>query len=183
MKRKNTTTQMMKEYIAESLLLLMAKKAYANISIKEITDKAGVNRSTYYRNFSSKDSIVDFWFSGIMSEYIDEFRNSADSSAGNYLNTIFKCFYKHKHNFLLIHNNGLSYLFLSVLNRIFEKSIDNGQLHIAARYKRYFHTGGIYNFLVLWLSRGMYEPPKVITQIAASCFSEKGVPMLLGKKG
>ncbi|MDR0249377.1 MAG: TetR/AcrR family transcriptional regulator [Oscillospiraceae bacterium] len=60
MKRKNTTTQMMKGYIAESLLLLIIQKAYSDISIGEIAGRAGVNRSTYYRNFALKEGIVDF---------------------------------------------------------------------------------------------------------------------------
>jgi AcrR family transcriptional regulator len=181
MKRKNITTRMMKEYIAESLMLLMAKKAYDDISIKEITDKAGVNRSTYYRNFASKDSIVEFWFSGIMSEYMDDYSNSSDSSAENYLNTIFNCFYKHKKEFLLIHSNGLSHLILHTLNKIFEENTGNKKLPIMERYKRYFHTGGIYNFLVLWLSSGMKESPEMMVKAAISCFPSKIVPMLLAR--
>ena len=61
MRRSNTTTEMMKEYISESLLILMEGKAYDDISIGEITAKAGVNRSTYYRNFSSKNEIIKFY--------------------------------------------------------------------------------------------------------------------------
>ena len=48
MKRKNVTSDMMRGYMADALLMLMAKKDYANITISEITQKAGVNRSTFY---------------------------------------------------------------------------------------------------------------------------------------
>ena len=180
MKRKNITTQMMKEYIAESLLLLMAEKAYADISIGEITDKAGVNRSTYYRNFVSKESIVEFWFSGIMSEYMNKYRDSPDSSAENYLRTILNCFYSHKKELLLIHDSSLSHLILRVLNRVFEENAAvGGRLRLVEQYRQYFHTGGIYNFLVLWLSRGMDELPEVMIPISLSCFPGKVAPMLL----
>lgn len=47
MRKKNTTTEMMKGYIADSLLHLMSTKPYNDITIAEITKKAGVNRSTY----------------------------------------------------------------------------------------------------------------------------------------
>jgi AcrR family transcriptional regulator len=173
---------MMKECIAQGLLSLMAQKAYADISIREITDKVGVNRSTYYRNFASKEAIVEFWFSGILNEYMDEYYSSPDSSAENYLNVIFNCIYARKHEFLLIHKNGLSHLILGVLNRVFEESAGSERLRLAERYRRYFHTGGIYNFLVLWLSSGMNEPPDVMTQIAVSCFPRKAVPMLLARQ-
>jgi AcrR family transcriptional regulator len=170
---------MMKGYIAEALLLLIAKKAYADISIGEITGKAGVCRSTYYRNFASKDSVVEFWFSGVMGEYMAEYGGSRDRSAENYLSTIFRCFYKRKKEFLLIHANGLSHLILGVLNRIFEESAGGKKLSPPERYRRYFHTGGIYNFLALWLSGGMKEPPEAMARIAISCFPGRSVPMLL----
>ena len=46
MRRKNITSEMMMGYIQQALLLLMKDKAYPDITIGEITAKAGVNRST-----------------------------------------------------------------------------------------------------------------------------------------
>ncbi|MDR0249378.1 MAG: TetR family transcriptional regulator C-terminal domain-containing protein [Oscillospiraceae bacterium] len=94
-----------------------------------------------------------------MDEYIGEYRRSADSSTENYFSVIFNCFHKHREALLSIHANGLSHIILSVLNRMFEESVGSSGLQIAERYRRYFHTGGIYNFLLLWLSNGMDEPP------------------------
>ena len=53
----------MMEYITDALLLLMKHKNFNDITIGEITKKAGVNRSTYYRHFSTKESIIKFYFS------------------------------------------------------------------------------------------------------------------------
>ena len=47
------------DYITNSLFELMKKKPYADISITEITDKAKVNRVSFYRNFISKEDIID----------------------------------------------------------------------------------------------------------------------------
>jgi len=58
LRRKNVTSEMMKGYMADALLILMGSKDYADISIGEITEKAGVNRSTFYRNYNSKDAII-----------------------------------------------------------------------------------------------------------------------------
>ena len=66
MKRKNVTSDMMRGYMADALLMLMAKKDYANITISEITQKAGVNRSTFYRNFISKDDIIKYYFMDVI---------------------------------------------------------------------------------------------------------------------
>ena len=44
------------EYITDALLFLMKKKAYKDISITEICEKAGVTRMSFYRNF---DNLID----------------------------------------------------------------------------------------------------------------------------
>lgn len=89
MKRKNVSTQLIKEYIAEALLLLMNTKDYKDISISEITQKAGVNRSTYYRNFISKEDVVKFSLENILFSYISEFQNTPYTNYKDYLYVIF----------------------------------------------------------------------------------------------
>jgi AcrR family transcriptional regulator len=69
MRRKNITTEMMKDYITQALFLLLRKKDFAEISIGEIAAKAGLNRSTYYRNFNSKEDIVRFYYRKILDKY------------------------------------------------------------------------------------------------------------------
>ena len=46
----------------EALILLLEKKEYSFITIKEICEKAGVNRSTFYLHYLSID---DFYFLGV----------------------------------------------------------------------------------------------------------------------
>ena len=60
MRRKNITSEMMMNYIAEGLLKLMSDKPYAKISVSDICEKAGVNRSTYYRHFYTKEDIIRY---------------------------------------------------------------------------------------------------------------------------
>ena len=48
------TTEFLKECMADSLLLLMRQKSFAQITINEIAQTAGVNRSTWFRNFKTK---------------------------------------------------------------------------------------------------------------------------------
>lgn len=55
---KQTLNQAIKDYITQALILLMAEKPFGEIHISEITTKAGVNRASFYRNFSSKEDIL-----------------------------------------------------------------------------------------------------------------------------
>ena len=51
---KTAAPSNLSECIVQSLLLLLQDKAIDEISVKEIVEKAGVNRSTYYRHFRTK---------------------------------------------------------------------------------------------------------------------------------
>ena len=64
--------QLTKAYIIQSLFILMKTKDYTDITIQDITNKAGVNRSTYYRNFSCKENIIETFFNKIMDDYLEE---------------------------------------------------------------------------------------------------------------
>jgi len=177
MRRKNTTTEMMKEYIAESLLILMSSKPYTDISIGEITTKAGVNRSTYYRNFKSKDEIIKFYFNRIMLEYIDDVKKVKNITLRAYLYIMFSHFYIYKRELLSINVNGLSYLLLDTLNETFTAL--TGHCTFEERYKLYYHTGGIYNTFLLWFSVGMQKSPEQMSEMAVASLPKGFQPMLL----
>jgi len=73
MRIKGLDEQMIQQYIAEALLILMEKKPYDKITIGEITEKAGVNRSSYYRHFDTKEDIIRFYLKSVMDEYMREY--------------------------------------------------------------------------------------------------------------
>jgi len=162
MKRKDTSTEMLKSYIAESLLILMRKKPFNEISIKEITTKAGVNRSTYYRNFNSKTDIIMHYFITLHNDYIKNIRNTDITTEEN-IYGLFNYYYKHKENLLIIHKNGISHLILDSLNELF-KPIIKKQTYDEI-YKAYFYAGGVFNSLLLWLSNNMNNKSRHIYEL------------------
>jgi AcrR family transcriptional regulator len=169
LRRKHTTTDMMKEYIAESLLILMGTKSFEEIKINEITTKAGVNRSTYYRNFQSKNDIVIFYFNKIMYELL-EVLDGGDVSLENYLFKIFSHFYNYKRELLLIYKHGVSNLILESLHKMFSNDTRSISLTFEERCRKYYHTGGIYNTLLLWFAEDMSTTPKRMSEITFSHF-------------
>ena len=44
--------------MVEALLFLLEKKEYDSITVKEIWEKAGVNRSTFYMHYDTKDDLL-----------------------------------------------------------------------------------------------------------------------------
>ena len=54
------TTEYLKECMADALLRAMKEKPIFKITVNEITENAGVNRSTWFRNFSVKNEAITF---------------------------------------------------------------------------------------------------------------------------
>ena len=57
-----------KEHLKTALISLCGKKAYYDITIQEICRQAGLNRSTFYRYYETKDDMLR----EIEQEYIDD---------------------------------------------------------------------------------------------------------------
>jgi AcrR family transcriptional regulator len=163
MKQKKTITKMMKTCIAQSLILLMQKKPYTNISIGEITAKAGVNRSTYYRNFDSKEDIVKFYINEIQYEYRHIFNKNEPFRI--HLEKLLTHFLKYKNEFMLIYKNGLAHLVLETLNDFYEPLMKDKTISLEEQIKIYWYNGAVYNSFLRWLSNEMRETPKELSNI------------------
>ena len=155
---------MMMCYISQALLLLMQEMPYSKISVSDVTAKAGVNRSTYYRHFYTKEDIIRFYFKEIMQEYLDKFSSLASTDSRLYYLTMFDVFYSHRIELLTIHKEQLSYILIDVLNEYFK--IFDMEEH--RQFTTAYHIGGIYNCMLLWFSHDMRETPQIMTDIALS---------------
>lgn len=172
----------MKEYMIGALLLLMKKRSFSEISIGEITDKAGVNRSTYYRNFHSKEEIIETFFCNILERIITELPADDNLTLQEYLTHVFKVFYSYKDDILCIHQNKLSHLLLSVLNSYFLVNADMANESFIERLPLYYHTGGIFNDFILWFDCNMEPVPEVFAKVAAKICLPNAKPVLLQHK-
>lgn len=157
MRRKSITTEMMKSYISDALLILMVQKNYANITVGEIVEKAGVNRSTYYRHFESKDDVIKYFLDKISKDIL-EWDKTVESNFEEHLINVYKYYYKHKKQMMTIYKNGLSILFLDTLKKYLGAEAHNEQTSI--QYDIAFHIGGTFNHFMLWFSRDMADSPE-----------------------
>lgn len=65
MGNNNSQNLITKESIFTALMILMEKKNFKEISITELTKKAGVSRMAFYRNYNNLEDII--------TDYLDEF--------------------------------------------------------------------------------------------------------------
>ena len=73
------SNKFIKECIVKSLVSLMKEKEFKNISITEITKKAGVSRMAYYRNYNFKEDILNDY----MTTLIEDYKNKREENKDN----------------------------------------------------------------------------------------------------
>ena len=66
------TTDFLKECMADALFRAMKEKPFSKITINEIADAAGVNRSTWFRNFTDKNEAITFKLIRLWHRWADE---------------------------------------------------------------------------------------------------------------
>lgn len=71
---KNPTAIQSQTWIMRALLDLMKHTTYDKISVSEICRKADLDRRTFYRNFDSKNEVLEYYIKILSNEYMEEFR-------------------------------------------------------------------------------------------------------------
>lgn len=175
MRIKGLDEKLIQKYMAEAFLILMERKPYGKITVKEICEKAGVNRSSYYRHFKNREDIIRFWFSGLMDEYLYAYDGISPEERNfeRYLFLLFKTFYSHRKELLCIHKNKMTHLLLDVLNRLEENGGYESRDHKRSELERAYHVGGIYNSLVFWIGGGMVTDPSEMTSLTMEFLPER----------
>lgn len=176
---KNTTSSLLKECIVQGLLILLQEKPLENISVKEIVEKAGVNRSTYYRHFREKEEVARHFYRLRLEEAL------ATAYEGitplDYLAGIFTCFLQYREELLLLEKHNLTYLLLVEMN---SRIPQVHGLQAGATYSLHcnYHIGGVFNSFRYWLSENMATAPEKLARQCMTFLPENFAPMLLRRQ-
>lgn len=149
---------LVKDSITDALLTLLKKKTLDKISITEIVNKAGVGRVSFYRNFDSKEDILEKYLIKVTDDFIQnsgiDFKHNDTKT---YIIILFKHLEKYKDFTFNLYKSNCLYLVEKQFKRIFEmRNYDYSE------YKRQFYIGGIYNIYYYWLVNGYKETPEEI---------------------
>jgi len=149
------------QYITNSLFELMKVKPYNDISITEITDKAKVNRVSFYRNFTSKEDIINKWITSTTQNFLSKSDiNFQKDSTLDYFTKLFTHLEKYKTEAMLIYKANL----FNLLKDEFDNNIINLHKKEYSNYKSYFLAGGIFNVYYFWLINGCIETPHRVAE-------------------
>ena len=176
METKKNNGLFLKECMFTAFMQLLREKPVDEITITEITSRAGVSRMAFYRNYNSKEEIVREFFS----EKKEEFHAGAMLSSINdghitYQNVSY-CF-----AYLLYYGNEIKLLLRANMGNIVLDTITNYLLEFflinpsdtQRRYLLHSYAGSIYNTFVVWILNGTKEPPEQIARLIYDIYSTR----------
>lgn len=142
--------------MVESCFDIMKEKKLCDITVAEISKKASVHRSTFYRNFDSKEDIVKAFLTCLFAEYLSILQYSKPKNRQEYILLFFQNFYRYKTEMLLCYQNDLVSFLINMYEQKYLINIDNTETKLAAIY----HYGGVYKLLLWWFDQGMRLSPE-----------------------
>mgnify|MGYP001095248823 CR=1 FL=1 len=136
--------------IETALILLMKDSHISDITITDIVKKAGVSRTAYYRNYSSKEDILRSMIDDIASKVIMAMQLQFPlTNTYDYWFSLFNTLQEHYEDLhiLLKANFGES-----VRNQVQHLLVSTIQKEdVAELYKFYFWSGAIYSVINQWI--------------------------------
>lgn len=162
--KKNTYHESVCEAITQALLLLMEHQSYERITVMDIIRKAGVGRSSFYRNFHDKDEILEKYVSRLFSGSARIHDPYSNEHLRETIISHYQTYYENRDFLLTLHRNKILYRFLDLLRNITESTITDNRLIINAYQPAFFSAANL-GVLGNWLERGCQESPEEIAEV------------------
>lgn len=166
-----------RQWIMDSLINLMEKKEWSDISISEIATNAGVVRRTFYRHFDSKEDVLQAYLDGLVNIFVEALLKEPDLDTVASLRILFTILKKNKKFYYGLMRSNMLFTFLELWNRILP--VIHEQMSTLNKLKRFpetkneqtleyllaFNVGGTLNIVIKWIDEGMTLSPEELTSI------------------
>ena len=156
------TTEFLKECLADALIKLLKEKPIEKITIPEISKLSGVGRTTYFRNFTSKNEMLTFKLVQLWKRWAkdQELKERKDFSLNNAL-SFFQFNYNIKNLLELIYEKNLQNVVYDAFYIVMMPQLGTNALEC---YKSHFYSYGLFGLLDEWIKRGFYESPEEMAE-------------------
>ncbi len=163
-----TNVDYTRRYIVEALFKLMEKKDFRDITITELTAKAGVGRATFYRNFADKESVIVYFFNRAKTDFSADkrFIPRCDRDFYEVILSVLRELKRNLAAVTLLRKSRLEYLYLDYLNASFAADFENSAKP-QNPFLPYGYSGALYNISMKWVDGGCESP---VNEVAEALF-------------
>ncbi len=161
-----------KNEITNTLLHLMKSFPYNEITVKQILIEAHVARKTFYRNFTSKDDVLNSHIDRILHQYVQFLQQMSNCQLSTVLDIIFDVCIQNQDLLFLLRDNNLLHLILNKLNLfipVIHKQVVTPEHPLfqpftseQVEYIIAFNVGSVWNIILKWIERDMNDTPEYI---------------------
>ena len=175
LKRSNQESNAItRESLEISLLQLLDKKDLKKITISELVERAGVSRAAFYRNYESKEELLESIFQSTVS-------NITKSLEGYNFKTdlyqIWVYLFKEAKKEARIISLAVDYNFEKLLTKavyeFLEKRSKSQKSQGPASYLNSFLSSAIVSVLAKWIKDGMKVPAEKMASLGLPLFPQK----------
>lgn len=161
-----------KKWLCDALIMLMKNNSFQDITITQICQEADLSRRTFYRLFSSKESLIVYHIQMLCESYSHLFDCESDRRLPNVSFLFFDFWGHHKDFLLLLKENHLESLlfetFSSMLPQIYMypncKPIETSNQTIRY-YMAIFCAGGYAMLLLKWIENDCCETKEFMKRV------------------
>ena len=156
---KNTYVR---QQITQTLTHLLEKKNINDISIKELCDSAMIGRASFYRNYISKENVIELYVQELITSWGKSYEQDPQANIMNFFEHLFHHFAENKAFYLTLHRQGLSSILLDTIKKTMDLT---PQLPNNVAYGRAWLAYAVYGLIEEWIGRGMIESPAEMNTI------------------
>lgn len=163
-----TINDTVKEAIAVATYQLMIKKPCNKISIREISEKAGVSRSSFYRNFSSKEEVLLYYIQREYKTYfVRELEENCIDDKRIFMKKRFEFIKIHSDFFLALYKNNLIEYIFENLDMNLSRLLSDGQ-SVLSPYHRAAFSSSSSGVIKCWIGRNFQDSEEELLRIFES---------------
>jgi AcrR family transcriptional regulator len=181
----NRQVQRTRSWIFDAFMILIDEKPYDKITVSDITEKAGIARQTFYRNYDDKkDVLIGYLRKTTNADSLLNIEINQSSSEQNNIVLVFNYAYMIKHrdilkkilsiadieNYLLYREKRLP---LSLLKRFEDKLTKKG--YTICRYKLCYQISGCLRVILDWFMNNMPLPVDKLVSLLNTMNTSKEV--------
>lgn len=171
-RKENPISVRSKQWILEALLNLMEEKNFSSITIKELSERADLDRKTFYRNFRSKEEVLFLQLQELCQLYVEKLQELSEFTAYTLSKAYFDICKSHIRFLLLLNRHNLLPLallkfneYLPELNELF---LSKPAYRNKSNYELAYQAGGFWNVTIRWLNDGGKETSEEMAAIMSS---------------
>ena len=152
----------LKECMADALIQLIPQKEFSRITVNEIAAAAGVNRSTWFRHFETKNDALTFKLVQLWLRYTAVQTQISQHYTLENAHDFFKFTYQIRELLTTIYQAGAQ---SAVYSAFYQIMISQQSKSTLEAYAARFYSYGLFGLLDEWYKREFHETPDEMTQL------------------